>query len=641
MSRIIFSLFIFIISSSVVDAQIDFSKNGDKVFTCKFPLENKNFNANHIYENVNIIYARCNWIIDPAKDSIKGSINYLFNPGNSIDSLTFDCSNALLIDSILFHQVSVLYSFDSSRLVIKFPVTLLGQTTDSVCIFYHGQPVSTGNGSFEQGYHSGAPIIWTLSEPYGASDWWPCRQNVADKIDSMDIYCEIPFGNKCASNGVLVSVDSTGNDLIYHWKTNYPIAPYLVALGVTNYVEFSDYVVLGNLDTLPILNYVYPEQLALLQSAISVTKSLIEFYDSLLIDYPFYKEKYGHAQFGWGGGMEHQTMSFIGSFAFELISHELSHQWFGDYKTCASWADIWLHEGFATYMAGMTIERFHPENWYIWKINALDDIISKSDGSVLCSDTSEVSRIFNGRLSYRKAAFVLHMLRWKYGDFLFSQALKNYLLSPNGAFGYNRTDDLKLAFENVTGENQDQFFNEWFYGEGFPSFKVEWSNKKNTVDLQLFQTTSNQSVSFYHIPVPIEFKNSQNDTTIVFNSNSSGQQFHFDLNFTPEFVNIDPEVRIISGRNSVIKILPDGSITDRILIFPNPSNGTFYLKSIDSFNSIIGFKLIDLLGKEVFSENFKVGSTNKNMEVTVASGIYLGELMTENGRFYQKIIIEK
>ena len=102
--------------------------------------------------------------------------------------------------------------------------------------------------------------------------------------------------------------------------------------------------------------------------------------DSLLVSYPFSKEKYGHAQFGWGGGMEHQTMSFVGSFGYELIAHELVHQWFGDKITCSSWRDIWLHEGFATFFAGAAIERFKPEEYYAWKYSALQSIISKPNG---------------------------------------------------------------------------------------------------------------------------------------------------------------------------------------------------------------------------------------------------------------------
>jgi aminopeptidase N len=593
------------------------------------------------YEPVNITFARCNWKVDPAIDSISGSVNYYFVPSQNIDSISFDLSSAMLVDSVIVDQLNAVFQRSNDLLKINFPSTKLGGQVDSVCIYYHGQPVSTGNGSFEIASHSGAPILWTLSEPYGAKDWWPCRQNTADKIDSMEINCHIPFGDRCASNGKLLSVENVFDGTIYHWKTNYPIAPYLVAIGVTNYAEISDTLLLANQDTMPILNYVFPEDSANVYESVLVTKSLLEFYDSLLIDYPFSKEKYGHAQFGWGGGMEHQTMSFVGSFDFELVAHEMVHQWFGDYSTCESWKDIWLHEGFATYMAGMTIERFHPEQWFVWKQNALDDIIRLADGSVLCDDTTDLSRIFNGRLSYHKGAFLLHMLRWKYGDAIFANALRNYLNDQSLAYDYCQTDQLKLAFQQATGEVQDRFFNEWYSGQGYPSYSVEWNNTDKKVDLTISQTTSDASVSFFHIPIPIQFSNDLEDTIIAFDPVSNGQSFSADLNFIPKYVNIDPEVRIISARNDVRKKLPPGSITDVISIFPNPSEGQFEIRLLDNSIKLISFSLVDMTGRLVLTSDIPDDHVLVIDQEQWSDGIYTADVMTDKGHFYQKIILKR
>ncbi len=593
------------------------------------------------YERVNVFFAECNWTIDPAVDSIFGNVKYLFAALDNTDSITFDLSSKLIVDSVVSQNSSCIFLHDSDLLRIYFPSLILSSSTDSLIIYYHGKPEATGNGSFTRGDHSGVPVIWTLSEPYGASDWWPCRQNTADKIDSMLINCKIPSGNKCASNGKLVSVEQVGNENIYHWKTNYPIAPYLVAISVTNYDELKDTLVLSNNDTLAILNYFYPENYSSWQNSTSTTKQLLEFYDSLLINYPFSKEKYGNAQFGWGGGMEHQTMSFVGEFSFELIAHEMAHQWFGDYTTCESWEDIWLHEGFATYMTGMCVERFQPENWYAWKVNSLEDIISKPNGTVSCDDTSSLSRIFSGRLSYRKASFLLHMLRWKYGDLLFQNALKNYLETPNLAYSYSRTIDLKNSFQVVTGENQDAFFNEWFYGEGFPSYTVEWENDKNVVDLTIKQSTSDASILFFHNPLPIEFKNNSSDTIVVVDPQFSGEHFHFILNFTPLYVNIDPEIQIISGGNKVIRKLPVGSITDELSIIPNPALDFLQVKSTNSSLNLNAFSLFTLLGEKIFTvsigEKNRIDLTDKNLD----SGLYIADISTSSGHYFQKIIIEK
>ena len=321
-------------------------------------------------------------------------------------------------------------------------------------------------------------FIGTL--PYGARDWWPCKQDLTDKADSIDVFVTHPrfydtHEYKTASNGILVSETVTESNKTNHWKHGYPIPAYLIAFAVTNYSVYFDYAYEGTDNEFSIINYVYPESLADAQAQTAITADIMEIFGELFGMYPYADEKYGHAQFNWGGGMEHTTMSFMGSFGRSLIAHELAHQWFGDKITCGSWEDIWLNEGFATYLEALTRERIDGNEAFIaWRENTVSDITAKSDGSVRCSDTTDVSRIFDWRLSYQKSAMVLHMLRYKLGDADFFSAVQNYMADPELAFGYARTIDLQNHLEAQSGIDLDEFFADWYVGEGHPSYQLRW-----------------------------------------------------------------------------------------------------------------------------------------------------------------------
>ena len=640
----VFTLFFFnlLITSFCVTAQQDynfekFRKAEMNSFTV---LHADNFSGYHQKKN-NIVYACCRWILDPAVNYIRGSITYYFIPEeNSFDSLVLDLSNPLIVDSVLYKNSSVSFTHNEDRLNILFPDTLSPGLMDSVKIFYGGSPVPTGNGSFIQSEHSGTPVIYTLSEPFGSRDWWPCKQDPGDKIDSIDIYVQSPVEYRTASNGLLISDDSIGNTRTCHWKSNYPIAAYLVAIGITNYSVFSEQLILSNGDTLQIVNYVYPETFQLAQQILPGIKDVIHLYDSLIIPYPFSKEKYGHAQFGWGGGMEHQTMSFIGTIDAELIAHECAHQWFGDEITCRSWSDVWLHEGFATYFSGLVVENLHPDNWRAWKRANLDAAVSKPGGSIYCDDTISFSRIFDGRLSYRKASCLLHMIRWKIGDTSFFNALKNYLNDTSIAYGYAGTSDLKNHFEQASGQDLTEFFNEWYYGSGYPSYTLEWESNKNSFDVTISQSASDPSVSFFHVPVPLELKNENHDTIVIAYPVSSGQTFQFNPGFKVEEVIFDPDIWLISKNNRVVN--KSGRFDEQIDVYPNPGDGLFNIHSKKRELFLLNVIVFDQLGKIVFSVIYSDNISKRKIDLSgMSKGIYILKMETGNGVLVRKLVIYK
>ncbi|WP_297097056.1 M1 family metallopeptidase [uncultured Draconibacterium sp.] len=417
-----------------------------------------------------IVYQRMEWQVDPAIRYISGKVtSYFKSETELLNTIEFDLSDSLIVDSVFIRNNSAAFTHQNNKVEINLQESLLLNQLDSATIFYHGVPPTSGFGSFETSFHGTefTPVLWTLSEPYGAMEWWPCKQSLADKIDSIDVIVKTPEQYKTASNGILVSEQVNDSTRTMHWKHRFPIATYLVAIAVTNYERYSDYLETENGDSIEILNYVYPEDLEDAKGKTPVTAEIMQLYQNLVGDYPFAAEKYGHAQFGWGGGMEHQTMSFMGSFGYGLIAHELAHQWFGDYITLGSWQDIWLNEGFATYLTGLSYENIETDWWPVWKQVYSDQVKQEPDGSVYVTDTTSVARIFSSRLSYAKGGYLLHMLRWVIGDDAFFQGLKNYFTDPKVANGFAYSEDVIKHFEQAADTSLTEFFNDWLYGEGF------------------------------------------------------------------------------------------------------------------------------------------------------------------------------
>jgi aminopeptidase N len=586
-------------------------------------------------------YHRCIWTIDPAVSYIKGSVTSYFKPTTSaFDKIQFDLAPSFTIDSVKYNNSLLTYILSGSGILeVSFSSVLPFGTLDSLTVFYQGVPATSGFGSFNRSDHAGTPIIWTLSEPFGAKDWWPCKQDLNDKIDSVDIIVTTPDPNRVASNGILLSETLSGTDKTYHWKTKHPIAAYLIGIAVTNYSFYSDFVPLS-IDSIEVLNYVYPENLATAMSQTPDIINIMKLYDSLTIPYPFADEKYGHAQFGWGGGMEHQTMSFVVHFGHALIAHECAHQWFGDHVTCGSWEDIWLNEGFATYFEGLTEERYFPADWMTWKQDKINHITSAPDGSVLCDDTTSVGRIFHGRLSYNKGAYLLHMLRWKMGNSLFFQALKNYLNDPDLAKAYAKTPDLKAHLEAVSGLDLTGFFNDWYYGQGYPSYQVTVSQTGNMVNVTINQTQSHFSVPFFEMPVPIKFLGTARDTTIVFDNTFNGQTFTAPIDFPIVSTLIDPELWILSAHNTVINVLNIPS-TNQISVYPNPSEDQVSVMLALKVETELEIEILDVAGRKIHSESkhFKDGQTLFPIDLTgLSSGVYELKFSGKNIVHSEKIL---
>ncbi len=597
------------------------------------------FKASKNTNNYDLIYHRLEWQVDPSIAHIQGKVTSYFKALENLESIVFELDDNMTVTEIKQRNTNLNFNHSNGEIIINLNNTIVLNQLDSISITYQGNPVSSGHGSFEINTHGAqnTPVLWTLSEPYGAKGWWPCKQDLIDKIDSIDIYITHPTNYKAVSNGLLKSEKNKNSQMVSHWQHRYPIPAYLIAIAVTNYSVYTDNVEGEEFD---IINYVYPENLNSAQAKTPITADIISLFSQLFEPYPFTKEKYGHAQFGWNGGMEHTTMSFMGSFGRSLIAHELAHQWFGNKITCGSWQDIWLNEGFATYLDGLVVENFDGKDQFIaWRKANINQITHFTNGSTFVTDTTSVSRIFNSRLSYRKGAMILHMLRYKLGDDAFFNGLKNYLKDDQLSYGYAKTNDLIAHLEATSKADLNEFFKDWYYGEGFPSYKVTWyQNKDNQViTFTIHQEQSHNSVGFFEMPLPIELKGAHGETEIVrLEISENGQSFSVKIPFEVSSIVIDPEAHLISRNNSSTLGLDTDKIDSRITFYPNPVKNTIHIqnKSHIKINSIT---IYDVLGKVVYNQ------TNPPNIISLSHlhfGVHLVKINTNKGTVRKTLLKE-
>jgi len=510
----------------------------------------------------------------------------------SLDTLAFELHSALTVDSVRVGGVR--QSFLRRGHTIRIPLNPQPPqgTLVEAEVFYRGTPPSTGaTGIFNRASPTwGNQVTWTLTQPFYAHTWWPCKQILTDKADSVWVFLTVPAGTKAGSNGLLEGVDTLSDGrLRYKWKSRYPIAYYLVAFAVAEYIDYSFYAPIPGLSQ-PVLvqNYIYnnPGTLPQFRAQIDTTAALLREFSKLFGPYPFHEEKYGHIMAPFSGGMEHQTMTTQGFFTFTLTAHELAHQWFGDYVTCASWQDIWLNEGFASYSEYLALQKLGTASAARnWLVSTHDNIISSPCGSVWVPDTLNASRIFDSRLSYDKGAYLLHMLRYRVrNDSLFFAALRAYL--QNQAYGVALAGNFRQTFENATGLSLGTFFQQYYYGQGHPRFAVRWNNAGPDLWVEITQQASCPSQTpFFETPIPIYLqRTSAPDTTIHLFLTQSPQTFYIPNAGTIISLRLDPDYWLI---REILSITQDVSLglpeiaTPALRLFPNPlpQGQTLYLEA--------------------------------------------------------------
>ncbi len=481
-------------------------------------------------------------------------------------------SSAMSIDSLRIEGNYAAFSHNADRIYMA-PSVITDEY--NMHIYYHGTPVPTGNGSFEFSAHGGAPVVWSLSEPYGSQDWFPCKNSINDKADSSLVKITCPEGNTGVSNGLLISTTHNNDGTVsYLWKNSYPVSVYLISVAISNYYSTEQYYRYSQNDSMPVQHFIYPEDYETVQQNINETPYYLSVFSKMFTQYPFIREKYGHAEINFSGGMEHQTITSLGNFSEGVIAHELSHQWFGDKVTCRDWHHIWLNEGFASYCEALMMQKEYGDSIYKSIISAKMVSAKKSKGSVYVRDVSSISEIFNSDRSYSKGAVILHMLRGILGDSLFFRCLRNYVNDTVLAYKTAVTEDFQRICESTSGLDLKYFFNEWIYGENYPSYMISYSYddagfNNYRIYLKISQKV-NTNPLYFTMPLPLLVKSEFGDTAITLLNFQQEQNYSIGIKGKPLSIELDPDNLILKDKKGDEPRIPVQYYLKQN--YPNPFN---------------------------------------------------------------------
>ncbi len=564
----------------------------------------------------------------------------------ALQTLVFELNSDLIVDSVLVNGVKHNAITGDDIVIVNLEVPVSYKEYFSVQVFYGGTVISE---SFFAGMSTGIDptcgnhVTWTLSEPYSALDWFPCKQVLSDKADSVYVFITTDNTLMAGSNGMLTGVvPLPGEKVRYEWKSYHPIAYYLVSMTIADYQDYSLYAHPdGFSDSILIQNFIYddPDYLTQNRPLIDNTRELVELFSSLYVLYPFYDEKYGHCLAPMGGGMEHQTMTTLSDFRFFLVAHELGHSWFGDYVTCATWMDIWINEGFASYSEYLAyqylVSQGEADGWMLY---AQSQALMEPEGSVYVpfEEIGNVSRIFSGRLSYKKGAALLHMIRFELdNDSLFFGTLESYL----NQYGYGVATglDFRDVLESVSGKDFSGFFEQWYFGKGYPIFEIEWSQRADSVMVRSTQIGSSATTPLFQTSLEFRLLCDNGDTLVRVYQDQGIQDFVFIIPDRVQFLVVDPDnwvLKKVSAVNHVSEV--DFNQSQLFAIWPNPAGNEVNICFKNSNREHIVI-ISDLSGK--IEKAFK--TRNDQMELSLGflpQGVFIVTVEEEGRRSVQKLV---
>ncbi|NJK86786.1 MAG: M1 family metallopeptidase [Bacteroidales bacterium] len=427
-------------------------------------------------EKFDVSFYKIDLNVNDSSIYIEGSATIVLSLLSASDSLNFELVDGYTIDSVYVDDNLAKFSHKNDILSVDVPSEKEKMT---IVVFYHGSAYEElpGDGIFHRRGFNDKGYTYTLTEPFAAKYFFPCKQVLDDKADSVHVFITTDNNLKAGANGRLVnSIPLADNKIRYEWKSQYPIAYYLISFAVGDYFEYSFTTHLDDQDSVFVQNYMYNDSSYFEDNKynIDLTGNFLVLFSNLFGKYPFFEEKYGHCTVPIGGGMEHQTMTTLSNFSFLLVSHELAHQWFGDNVTCAEWNDIWINEGFASYGEYLAEEFLDSKDEAnLWMAEAHEFIMSEPGGSVYVPKglENDEDRLFDYRLSYKKGAAIIHMMRQEVNnDVVFFDVLTTFQERYKDSVATG--EDFKALLEEKSGIDFTWFLTNGIMGKDIPFLKL-------------------------------------------------------------------------------------------------------------------------------------------------------------------------
>ena len=490
-----------------------------------------------------------------------------------IDAKSFKINKLAIVkhDSVM----DLDYTYDSLKLKIYLDKVYQKKDTFNLLVDYIAMPNHLPDGgslaiTSNKGLYFINPLkeqenkpqqIWTQGETESNSAWFPTIDAPNEKM-TQEIAITVQDKFISLSNGMLISQkengDGTRTDI---WRQEQPHAPYLCMLAVGNFAKVTDYWHRTPTDSIEVSYYVEPSYKKYARAIFGNTPEMLSCFSKLLgVQYPWSKFSQIVVRDYVSGAMENTTCVVHGEFLQktfrelldetneDVISHELFHHWFGDFVTCESWANIPLNESFATYGEYLWRE-------YKYGREYADQLLRKNLNTYLMEARSKQVNLIRfyyddredmfDSHSYAKGGCILHMLRKYVGDDAFFKSLNYYL--TNHAFESVEIHDLRLAFEKITGEDLNWFFNQWFMASGHPKLKISYkydpAMKEEHIMIEQRQDLS--KTPLYKLPVTIDFYIDEKVTRENVLIQEQEQEFIFPFNREPDLVNVDAEKMLL------------------------------------------------------------------------------------------------